>query len=74
MKISEMIAKLQSIQNDCGDIPVTQYSNGRVIETTEVEISFMRILSKRETKSSYWNTWSSTCNPENKGEEVIHIH
>lgn len=74
MKASELIEQLQALIKENGDLRVTEYRVGRIMEKREeVEIKHLRILSKRESIQDYWEDWRSNCTPENKGEKVISI-
>jgi len=72
MKVSELINQLKEIQKEHGDLRVTQYRTGRIMEKPEpAEVKNLRILGKRESVQDYWEDWRSNCSPENKGEKVI---
>lgn len=73
MRISQLIAKLEKIQAKEGDLNVSRSSHVGVRDLDEVGIKYLKILNKKQSRPCYWDSWSSDCNKENKGEKVLAI-
>lgn len=70
MKISEYIAELERIKGEVGDVEVETDGYDGVRPASAPRISFKKILTGRESKQRFWNTWESE---ERKGELVCRI-
>lgn len=73
MKLSEYIKFLQDLKDEKGDLEVFKYGPSGVKEVGAPSLKHLKILSKRESRQEYWETWRSNCTPENKGEQVVSI-
>ena len=72
MKISELIKDLEKFKEDHGDLEVNRYnsSNDRV-SCGIVQERYIKILSKRESKPSFWNEFIDS--DDKKGQKVVII-
>jgi hypothetical protein len=70
MKISDVIAQLEQIKSEHGDLKMCRYSFGAISINASPTIEHLKILNKRESKQRTWNTWDGE---EKKGEKVCII-
>lgn len=71
MKLSTYILLLQSIQNEHGDLDVDSLSVSFDRKEAKIpEIAYRKILKGRESKPSFWSSYSKE---DCKGEKVVKV-